>query len=242
MNAVSIRGLSKTYGDVAALTDVSFDIDEGEVVALLGPNGAGKSTLFELMLGLVQPTTGSLRVLGDAAAGEVRHRVGAMLQDGGLPGQVTVAELVHLIGRSYPSMLPVDEVLARTGLSDRRRRRISALSGGERQRTLLAAATIGAPALLLLDEPTSAMDVEARRSFWTHTRASIRAGATLVFATHDLREAEQITDRVLLLRGGRLVADGTTAELLRDTGSDDLETAYVRLTTTAPATAGGAQR
>jgi ABC-2 type transport system ATP-binding protein len=242
MNAVSMRGVSKTYGDVAALTDTSFDVTEGEAVALLGPNGAGKSTLFELMLGLIQPTTGSLRVLGEVPGGDVRHRVGAMLQDGGLPGQVTVAELVRLVGRSYPSMLPVDEVLARTGLSDRRRRRISALSGGERQRTLLAAATIGVPALLLLDEPTSAMDLEGRRSFWAHTRASIRDGATLVFATHDLREAEAIADRVLLLQDGRLVADGTTAELLRDTGSDDLETAYLRLTSNEPAIVGGAQR
>ena len=242
MNAVSIRGLSKTYGEVAAVTDVTFDVEEGEIVALLGPNGAGKSTLFELMLGLVEPTAGSLRILGQVPGGAVRHRIGAMLQDAGLPGQVTVAELVGLVGRSYPSMLPVDEVLARTGLSDRRRRRISALSGGERQRTLLAAATIGAPALLLLDEPTSAMDVEARRSFWTHTRTSIREGATLVFATHDLREAERIADRVLLLRGGRLVADGTTDELLRDTGSSDLETAYMRLTDNEPAIVGGAER
>lgn len=242
MNAVSMHGIGKIYGDVAALTEVSFDVEEGEVVALLGPNGAGKSTLFELMLGLIRPTTGSLRILGEVPGGAVRHRIGAMLQDAGLPGQVTVAELVGLVGRSYPSMLPVDEVLARTGLSDRRRRRISALSGGEQQRTLLAAATIAAPALLLLDEPTSAMDVEARRSFWTHTRASIREGATLVFATHDLREAERIADRVLLMRGGRLVADGTTAELLRDTGSNDLETAYMRLTTTEHAIIGGAER
>jgi ABC-2 type transport system ATP-binding protein len=242
MNAVSMRGLNKAYGDVAALTDVSFDVAEGEIVALLGPNGAGKSTLFELMLGLIQPTAGSLRVLGKTPGGDVRHRVGAMLQDGGLPGQVTVAELVRLVGRSYPSMLPVAEVLARTGLSEKCRRRISALSGGERQRTLLAAATIGAPALLLLDEPTSAMDLEARRSFWAHTRESIRDGATLVFATHDLREAEAIADRVLLIRGGRLVADGTTAELLRDTGSNDLETAYIRLTTNEPAIVQGAER
>lgn len=242
MNAVSVRGLSKTYGDVAALTDVSFDVEEGEVVALLGPNGAGKSTLFELMLGLIQPTTGSLRVLGAVPAGDVRDRVGAMLQDGGLPGQVTVAELVRLVGSSYPSMLPVDVALARTGLSDRRRRRIAALSGGERQRTLLAAATIGAPALLLLDEPTSAMDVEGRRTFWAHSRRSIREGATLVFATHDLREAEEMADRVLLIRGGRLVADGTTAEVLRDTGSNDLEAAYLRLTANEPAIIGGAER
>ena len=242
MHAVSLRGVSKTYGDVAALTDVSFEVEEGEVVALLGPNGSGKSTLFELLLGLIEPTTGSLRVLGEVPGGEVRQRVGAMLQDGGLPGQVTVAELVHLVGRSYPSMLPVDEVLARTGLSGRRDRRIGALSGGERQRTSLAAATIAAPALLLLDEPTSAMDVEARRSFWTHTQGSIRDGATVVFATHDLREAEAIADRVLLIREGRLIADGTPAELLADTGTDDLEDAYIHLTTTMPTSATGADR
>src|SRR6056297_2039005 len=176
MHAVSLRGVSKTYGDVAALTDVSFEVDEGEVVALLGPNGSGESTLFELMLGLIEPTTGSLRVLGEAPGGEVRQRVGAMLQDGGLPGQVTVAELVHLVGRSYPSMLPVDEVLARTGLSGRRDRRIGALSGGERQRTSLAAATIAAPALRRAS--TSMAEVGSSRRAAASGRTPRAASAT----------------------------------------------------------------
>ena len=145
----------------------------------------------------------------------------------GRPGQVAVRELVRLIGRSYPQALDADDVLASTGLTKRARRPVTALSGGERQRLLLALALVGAPELLLLDEPTAAMDVAARRNFWEQARAL--EDATIVFATHDLTEAAAVADRVLVVAQGRLVAD-TTADELTNHGSEDLEEVFLALT------------
>src|SRR5690606_15003765 len=130
MTVIELDAITKTYGEVAALRNVDLRVERGEVVALLGPNGAGKSTTFELLLGLLRPSAGRVRVLGRRPGGAVRARIGAMLQYAGLPEQITVAELVRLIGRSYPATLPVDEALARTGLLDRRGRTVGDLSGG----------------------------------------------------------------------------------------------------------------
>ncbi len=227
MTVLEMRDVRKEYGEVTALDGMDLAVEQGEIVAVLGPNGAGKTTTFELLLGLIRPTTGSVRVLGEEPGPRVRGRIGAMLQSAGLPEQVTVRELVRLIGRSYPQMLDVDDVLASTGLTKRARRAVTTLSGGERQRVLLALALVGAPQLLLLDEPTAAMDVAAKRTFWEQARGL--DGATVVFATHDLAEAAAVADRVLVVAQGRLVAD-TTADDLTNHGSEDLEEVFLALT------------
>ncbi len=227
MTVLEMQGVRKEYGEVTALDGMDLAVERGEIVAVLGPNGAGKTTTFELLLGLIRPSAGSVRVLGEEPGPRVRGRIGAMLQSAGLPEQVTVRELVRLIGRSYPQMLDVDDVLGRTGLTKRARRTVTTLSGGERQRLLLALALVGAPELLLLDEPTAAMDVAAKRTFWEQARAL--DGATIVFATHDLAEAAAVADRVLVVSQGRLVAD-TTADTLTNHGNEDLEEVFLALT------------
>ncbi|WP_125773337.1 ABC transporter ATP-binding protein [Antribacter gilvus] len=229
MPVVEMRDVRKEYAGVDALAGLDLRVEQGEIVAMLGPNGAGKTTTFELLLGLVRPTGGTVEVLGRRPGGGVRARVGAMLQSAGLPEQVTVRELVRLVGRSYPRALDADDVLERTALSQRAARTVTTLSGGERQRLLLAMALVGAPELLLLDEPTAAMDVVSRRAFWEQARASVEEGATILFATHDLAEASAVADRILVIAGGRLVAD-TTADALTHHGDDDLEEVFLALT------------
>jgi ABC-2 type transport system ATP-binding protein len=216
MPVIELTEVHKRYGEVVALDGVDLTVEQGELVALLGPNGAGKSTAFELLLGLGRPTSGRLEVFGGTPGRrEVVGRLGAMLQNAGLPESVTVAELVQVIGRSYPRAWPVDAVLERVGLAERAGRTITDLSGGERQRLLLAAALVGAPELLLLDEPTAAMDVDARRGFWAEARSAVSDGTTLLFATHDLAEADAVAHRVVVLHRGRVVADATPGELKR---------------------------
>jgi len=198
-------------------------------VALVGPNGAGKSTAFELLLGLIRPTGGHVEILGHPPGGAVRGRVGAMLQTAGLPEQVTVRELVRLVGRSYPASVPADEILERTGLRTRAGRTVTDLSGGERQRLQLAMALVGGPEVLLLDEPTAAMDLSSRRAFWAQARASAGEGATILFATHDLGEAAAVADRIVVVHEGRVVAQGTP-DALTEHGRRDLEDVFLSLT------------
>ena len=226
MTVIEMSAVTKEYGPVHALDGVDLTIERGEIVALLGPNGAGKTTTFELLLDLARPTHGRVEVLGGTPAA-ARGRVGAMLQSAGLPEQVTVRELVRLIGRSFPQAVPVDEILRRVNLTGRATRTVTTLSGGERQRLLLALALIGEPELLLLDEPTAAMDVVSRRAFWAQARTAVGHGATILFATHDMTEAETVADRILVIARGRLLADGTPAELV---GDDDLEDVFLALT------------
>lgn len=225
---IQMQEVHKSYPGVDALSGVNLAVEAGEIVALLGPNGAGKTTTFELLLGLAHPTSGSVAVLG-AAPGTQLGRIGAMLQSAGLPEQTTVRELVRLIGRSYPQALDVDDVLERTSLTGRATRTVTALSGGERQRLLLALALIGAPDLLLLDEPTAAMDVASRRAFWEQARTSATDGTTILFATHDLTEASAMAHRVVVIDAGRVVADSTPDELTHH-GHDDLEEVFLALT------------
>lgn len=210
-----MTSVHKHYNAVHALDGLDLHVAKGEVVALLGPNGAGKTTAFELLLGLTRPSSGEVRVLGGTPGGSARNRVGVMLQGAGLPELVTVAEVVRLIGRSYPAQFTVADTLARVGLTDRADRTVTNLSGGERQRLLLALAIVAEPEVLLLDEPTSAMDVESRHAFWDHARTSIADGATMLFATHDLAEADAVADRVIVIQDGRMVADAPPEELKR---------------------------
>ncbi|MFH9853023.1 ABC transporter ATP-binding protein [Streptomyces althioticus] len=211
--------VTKRYGGVRAVDDLTLTLRPGETVALLGPNGAGKSTTLDLLLGLKRPDSGSVTVLGTGPREAiVAGRVGAMLQSGGLMGEVTVAELVRLACGLHPRPYPVPDVLARAGLTTIAGRRADKLSGGQAQRVRFALATAGDGDLIVLDEPTTGMDVTARRAFWATMRDQADRGRTVLFATHYLEEADAIADRVLVLHRGRLLADGTATEIKASTG------------------------
>src|SRR5919199_4617712 len=213
-DALTFTDLTVRHGDVLAVDGLDLHVGRGETVALLGPNGAGKSTTVSAVLGLLHPDAGTVRVLGRTPADAVRAGcVGAMLQHGGLPGEARVGEVLHLVRRAYADPWPLDDLVATTGIGGLLGRDVDALSGGQRQRVLLALALAGAPPLLLLDEPTSAMDVEGRRAFWTTMRGLADRGHTILFATHHLEEADAVADRVVVVAGGRIVADGTAAEV-----------------------------
>jgi ABC-2 type transport system ATP-binding protein len=212
--AVSFAKVTKRYGATAALDAVSFQVSRGEMVAVLGPNGAGKSTAVDLMLGLRRPTAGLVTVLGGPPAAAVAAgRVGAMLQAGGLPAGATVGEVVGLARRLYGSPRPLGQLLAVAGLSDLAGRRVQHLSGGQAQRVRLAVALAGRPDVLFLDEPTVGLDPEARRSFWQGVHTVAAEGATVLFATHYLEEADANATRVLVVVAGRLAVDSTPASV-----------------------------
>jgi ABC-2 type transport system ATP-binding protein len=206
---LSLRGLTKSYGPVRAVAGVDLDIVAGETVALLGPNGAGKSTTIDMLLGLGRPDAGAVTVFGRTPEEAMRAGlVGAMLQSGGLISEVTVRELLVLAASLYPAPMPVDEVLERADLTELADRRTTKLSGGQTQRVRFALALVPDPELLVLDEPTAAMDVETRRRFWASMRQLAAAGRTVLFATHYLDEADEYADRIVLMAEGRVVADG----------------------------------
>ena len=209
-----LAGVTKKYGHVTALDDVGLMLEEGRVTALLGPNGAGKTTAVKLLLGLTRPSSGTVRLFGgDPTEPWNRRRTGVMLQIAKVPETLTVREHVHLFSSYYPAPMPVDAAIAAAGLTDVADRRFGALSGGQRQRVQFALAICGNPDLLFLDEPTTGMDVESRRGFWQQVRALASAGRSILLTTHYLEEADALADRVVLLRGGRIVADGTAAEI-----------------------------
>ncbi|MFF0382474.1 ABC transporter ATP-binding protein [Streptomyces sp. NPDC004286] len=212
--------VSKTYGSVRAVDGLSLTLRPGETVALLGPNGAGKSTTLDLLLGLKQPDAGQVTVFGTSPREAITAgRVGAMLQSGGLMEDVTVAELVGLACSLHPRSYPASEVLARAGITQIADRKVNKLSGGQAQRVRFALATAGDSDLIVLDEPTTGMDVSARHAFWSTMREQADQGRTVLFATHYLEEADAIADRVLVLHRGRLLADGTAAEIKARAGA-----------------------
>ncbi|WP_046730528.1 ABC transporter ATP-binding protein [Streptomyces humi] len=217
---VGFDQVSKTYGDVRAVDGLSLRLYPGETVALLGPNGAGKSTTLDLLLGLKQADAGTVGVFGTSPREAiVAGRVGAMLQSGGLMDEVTVRELVKLACDLHPKPYKVADVLARAGISPIADRKVNKLSGGQAQRVRFALATAGDSDLIVLDEPTTGMDVSARQAFWATMREQADQGRTVLFATHYLEEADAIADRVLVLHRGRLLADGTAAEIKARAGA-----------------------
>ncbi|MEU8275238.1 ABC transporter ATP-binding protein [Microbispora bryophytorum] len=214
MNAIAFTDVTKRYGDVLAVDGLDLEIPAGATVALLGPNGAGKSTSINMLLGLLRPSSGEIRVFGASPETAVADgEIGAMLQEGALIPELTVAETVDFVRRLYPRPLPLEEILRLADLTELARRRADRLSGGQTQRVRFALAIAGGPRLLLLDEPTAAMDVESRRTFWDNMRAYAAGGRTILFATHYLEEADENADRVVVIARGRVVADGSAAEI-----------------------------
>src|SRR3981189_3461498 len=212
--AASLEGVCKNYGEVRALRDVNFAVRSGEVVALLGPNGAGKTTAVKLLLGLMQPNAGKVRVQGgDPTNPENRMRTGAMLQIGRVPETLRVREHIDLFSSYYLKPLPLKEVLASAGLENLVDRKFGDLSGGQRQRVLFALAICGDPDLLLLDEPTVGLDVEARRMLWDEIRKMVARGKTVLLTTHYLQEADALADRVAVINQGEIIAEGTPSEI-----------------------------
>jgi ABC-2 type transport system ATP-binding protein len=211
---IVLSRLSKSYGAVRAVRSIDLAIAPGETVALLGPNGAGKSTTIDMVLGLTRPDSGSVSLFGLSPSQAVAAGVvGGMLQTGSLIENLSVRELVTMVASLYPRPLPVDKVLALTGAAQFAERRTNRLSGGQTQRVRFAIALVGHPDLLLLDEPTAAVDVEGRREFWASMRSVAAEGKTVIFATHYLEEADAYADRIVLLARGQIVADGPATEI-----------------------------
>ncbi|MBL6760218.1 MAG: ABC transporter ATP-binding protein [Ilumatobacteraceae bacterium] len=221
MSAITVENLVVEYGDLRAVDRLDLDIASGEVYALLGENGAGKTSTIEVLEGLRTRTSGSVRVLGHDpadASRDLRDRIGIVLQSTGVERQITVAEAVALYGAVYRRPRPVGEVLELVGLGDRAEARCGTLSGGQRRRLDLALGIVGSPELLFLDEPTTGFDPSARRRAWELVDALRSDGMTVVLTTHYLDEAEHLADRVGVMSAGRLIVEGTPADLQRRSG------------------------
>jgi ABC-2 type transport system ATP-binding protein len=221
---VELRHAAKSYRTagtvVQAVRGIDVSINRGETVALLGPNGAGKSTTIDMLLGLISPDSGTVSLLGGPPKEAVaRGMVGAMLQAGALIRDVKVRELLTMMAALHPNPLEVDEALELAGLTEIAGRRTHKLSGGQVQRVRFAIALVPDPAILILDEPTVGMDVEARRAFWLSVREFAARGKTIIFATHYLEEADAYADRAVLMAHGRVVADGPTSEIRARVGT-----------------------
>lgn len=217
-DAIVLRSVTKGFRSAdgsrfTAVDGLDLRVGRGEVVAFLGPNGAGKSTTVDMILGLTEPDSGSVSVLGhDPLEASRLGLISAVMQSGGLLPSATVEDLIRVFGSIW-SRTSSDEVIDRAGLSKLRKRHISKLSGGEQQRVRFALALLPDPEILVLDEPTAGMDVSARRDFWRAVREDAANGRTIIFATHYLEEADEFADRILMVRAGRLIADGNTAQI-----------------------------
>jgi ABC-2 type transport system ATP-binding protein len=216
MSAIAVRDLRKSYGELEAVRGISFEVQEGEVFGLLGPNGAGKTTTVEILEGYRRREAGEVEVLGTdpaAAGGEWRERIGVVLQSSAMYETLTVTEMLNLFAGYYREPRPVDEVVELVGLKEKRDNRVRLLSGGQRRRLDLGLALVGDPELIFLDEPTTGFDPGARRRAWETIRGLRSLGKTILLTTHYLDEAEQLADRVAVLRQGEIVASGPPAEL-----------------------------
>jgi ABC-2 type transport system ATP-binding protein len=225
--AVRVRGLVKSYGDVHAVAGIDFDIASGEVFALLGPNGAGKTTTVEILEGYRRRDSGEVAVLGldpgrDRA--QLKARIGIVLQSTGVDRYLTVAETIAMYARCYPHPRPVDEVIDVVGLAGKRDSRVVRLSGGQQRRLDVAIALAGDPELLFLDEPTTGFDPSARQEAWHVVKSLAVMGKTVLLTTHYMDEAQHLADRVAIVAGGRIVAAGDPATL----GGRDKARAIVR--------------
>jgi ABC-2 type transport system ATP-binding protein len=217
---VSFENVRKTYGKVRAVDGLTMELRPGETVAFLGPNGAGKSTSLDMLLNLRKPDHGRIAMFGSDPYHAIKNgRVGAMLQSGGLMPEITVRDLITLVTSFHPRPEPVEQTMRRAGITDIAGQRVDKLSGGQTQRVRFALAIVGDCDLIVLDEPTTAMDVETRRTFWDNMKAEVAEGKTLLFATHYLEEADQAADRIIVINRGRLLADGTPSEIKSRAGA-----------------------
>jgi ABC-2 type transport system ATP-binding protein len=224
-HAIEVSGLRKSYGDIVALRGVSFEVAEGEVFGLLGPNGAGKTTTVEILEGYRRRDGGEARVLGHDPGDTpraLRERVGVVLQHSELSPLLTVRETHQLFAGYYTRSRDVDEVIALVGLDEKRDARVKTLSGGQKRRLDLGVALVGDPDLVFLDEPTTGFDPAARRAAWDMVRSLRSLGTTILLTTHYLDEAQQLADRVAVLRDGEIVRMGTPAELIGDSAVTEI--------------------
>jgi ABC-2 type transport system ATP-binding protein len=218
-HAVRVEGVTRRFGAVLAVDNLSLTVSQGETLALLGPNGAGKTTTISMLLGLSVPDAGIIEILGSAPGSPEAHAgVGAMLQDGGMMPGVLVVELLTMVRSLYATPLALGEAIEIAQLTGLEKRRVDRLSGGQSQRLRLAMALIGDPRLLILDEPTAAMDVETRRSFWHAMEGLTDRGRTILFSTHYLEEADVAAERIVMMARGRVVADGTPSAIKDSVG------------------------
>ena len=223
-NVIRVDGLVKRYGEVTAVAGISFTISEGEVVALLGPNGAGKTTAVEIMEGFRQADEGQVEVLGHnpgAASREFRDRIGIVLQETGIEQNIRVREALDFYGSPYSRRLPAADLIEKVGLGEKADAKIKTLSGGQKRRLDLALGLVGDPDLVFLDEPTTGFDPAARRKSWELVEGLTSLGKTILLTTHYLDEAQHLADRVIVLSGGLIVAEGAPDEI----GAGDLPTA-----------------
>jgi ABC-2 type transport system ATP-binding protein len=212
--AVSLEGVSKNFGHVQAVRGVNLQVESGEIVAILGPNGAGKTSTIDMILGLSQPSAGHVSVYGMQPRRAIsRGLISAVMQTGGLLKDLTVGETLEYTASLFAHSQSPKEALQRAGIAEIAGRRVGKCSGGEQQRLRFAMALMPDPELLVLDEPTTGMDVEGRRNFWATIRKDAELGRTVLFATHYLEEADAYADRIVLLRHGKIVADGTASEI-----------------------------
>ncbi|MEK5389147.1 ABC transporter ATP-binding protein [Margalitia sp. FSL K6-0131] len=212
---IRVQHVSKTFHDKKAVNDVSFSIKKGEVVAILGPNGAGKTTTISMMLGLMHPTNGDLKLFGlDPSDKKVREKIGTMLQEVSVMNGLKVKELLELIRNYYPNPLSLKELIQLTGLTETDlKTRAEKLSGGQKRRLSFALALSGNPDLIIFDEPTVGMDITSRNRFWKTINQLADQGKTIIFTTHYLQEADDVAERILLFHNGSIIADGTPAEI-----------------------------
>ena len=206
-------------GTLTAVDNLDLTISKGEIIALLGPNGAGKTTLIDMILGLTEPARGTLTVQGISPKKAVqRGDIGAVLQTGGLLKDLTVRQTLEMLATLYPTRIDIDKVLASADLTELAHRKVGKCSGGQQQRIRFAIATMHDPNILILDEPTTGMDVTARRTFWERMDKLAETGKTIIFATHYLEEAQNFAQRIVLMDNGKIIADGTSEEIRDLTG------------------------
>ena len=225
--AVAVESLTKRFGDLVAVDDVSFDVADREIFGIIGPNGAGKTTLMECLEGLQRRTSGTAQVLGtdpDVSDRSWRARVGVQLQSSALPTKVKVGEVIDLFGSFYENPREADELIAELGLSGKKDSYVEKLSGGQRQRVSIALALVSRPEIVFLDELTTALDPQARLAMWDVVRSIRDAGCTVVMTTHYMEEAEALCDRVAIVDRGRIIALDTVAGLVAGLGGWSLVT------------------
>lgn len=222
-HVIEAQGLTQIFrtrsGNVTAVDNLDLTIDKGEIVALLGPNGAGKTTLIDMLLGLSTPTRGVLTIDGASPKAAIQSgSIGAVLQTGGLLKDLTVQQTLDMLASLYPTRLDMNQVLADADLTELAHRKVGKCSGGQQQRIRFAIATMHDPNILILDEPTTGMDVTARRTFWERMDKLAETGKTIIFATHYLEEAQNFAQRIVLMDSGKIIADGTSEEIRDLTG------------------------